>query len=371
MTTDYLEWAKTRADARFNLATSGIAPLPIRDLAFTADDLELNDEAAYGYAPLQRALASKCGVSVDNVVAAVGTTQANHLAMAALLETGDEVLMEHPVYEPLPALARHLGAEVKFFERHLENGFGIDPDEVSRGVTGRTRLIVLTNLHNPTGALTDQRTLERIGAIARDAGARVLVDEVYLEMMWVGSERPHPWMGSAFHLGNEFVITTSLTKAYGLGGLRCGWILAEPDLARRMWRLLDLFIGAASVPAERLGVVALKRLGPIADRAQALLQRNRPLLDRFLRSRHDLDSVPGLGTMSFPRWTAGNIEELCTRLRVKHETTVVPGRFFGLPQHVRIGIGGETTMVAQGLERLATAMDECRSQEAPPARRPG
>jgi hypothetical protein len=336
-----------------------VSPYPIRDLALTLDDLELNGPGGYGYGPLQQALAAKCGVSVDNVVATVGTTQANHLAMAALLGPGDEVVMEHPVYEPLLALARHLGAEVKLFERRLETGFRIDPEEVGRKVGERTRLLVLTNLHNPSGAWTDERALEELGAIARGAGARVLVDEVYLEMMWVGRERAYPWTRSAFHLGNQFITTASLTKAYGLGGLRCGWILAEPELARRMWRLLDLFIGAAPHPAERLSVVALKQLVPIANRAQALLERNRAMLDRFLRARHDLQvATPGLGTVVFPQWTGGNVEELCARLREKYDTTVVPGRFFGMPEHIRIGIGGETEMLAHGLERLSAALDE-------------
>lgn len=349
----YMEWAKTRAQARFNLATSGVHPYPIRELGASLDDLELTGPSLYGYEPLQRALAAKCGVSAERVVAAVGTSLANHLAMAALVGPGDEIVMERPVYEPLLALARYLGAEVKPFERSPGAAFRIDPEEVRRRITARTRLIVFSNLHNPSGSLTDERTLEELGDVAQQAGARVLVDEVYLEMVWDRAAR------SAIHLGSGFVVTGSLTKAYGLGGLRCGWILAEPELARRIWRLGDLFAVIPAHPAERLSVLALQRLDRIAARARSLLETNRALLHRFLDSRDDLSVArPEFGTVAFPRWLGGDTDRLCALLRETYETTVVPGTFFGMPEHFRIGIGGETDEVKAGLERLAAALDD-------------
>ena len=184
LSSEYMEWAKTRAQARFNLASSGILPYPTRELDVTLEDIELTGPSFYGYEPLQRALAAKCGVSVDSVVAAVGTSLANHLAMAALVGPGDEIVMERPTYEPLLALARYLGAEVKQFERRSEAAFPIVSEDVSRRVTARTRLIVISNLHNPSGALTGERTLAELGEVARAVGARILVDEVYLEMVW-------------------------------------------------------------------------------------------------------------------------------------------------------------------------------------------
>jgi aspartate/methionine/tyrosine aminotransferase len=353
LSSEYMEWAKTRADARFNLATSGVSPCPIRELGVTLEDIDVSGPSLYGYEPLQRALAKKCGVSVDSVVAAVGTSLANHLAMAAVVEPGDEVLMEHPVYEPLLALARYLGAQVTRFERRPAAAFRIEPREIARKISGRTRLIVISNLHNPSGALTEEPTLEALRDIARQAGARVLVDEVYLEMLWA-----HPTR-SAFHLGREFIVTGSLTKAYGLSGLRCGWILAEPELAKRMWRLCDLFTVIPAHAAERLSVVALGRLDHVRDRARTLLDRNRALLDRFLDSRPDLlVTRPGFGTVVFPRWAGGDTTRLCDLLRTKYETTVVPGRFFGMPDHFRIGIGGETDMTSAALERLTAALDD-------------
>ena len=350
---DYIEWAKTRSQARFSLATSGVIHYPMAELGATIDDIEISGPSWYGYEPLQQALAAKCGVTTDSVVAATGTSMANYMAMAAILEPGDEALIERPAYDPLVSAASFLGASVKRFEHRFEEGFRVDPSEVERAVTDRTRLIVLTNLHNPTSVLVDNNTLRVVGEITRRAGARVLVDEVYLEALF------DQFPGSAFHLGPEFVSTGSLTKAYGLSGLRCGWILAEPELATRIWRLNDLFGNIPAHPAERLSVIALKRLDAIGARARALLERNRPLLDQFLDSRDDLDAVrPGFGTVVAPRVRRGRVDELCALLREKYETAVVPGSFFEMPDHIRIGIACETETLAAGLERLGAALDE-------------
>jgi len=350
---EYIEWAKTRSGARFNLATSGIPHYPIAELGATIEDIELSGPSWYGYEPLQKALSAKCGVKTENVVAATGTSMANFLAMAAILDPGDEVVIEHPAYDPLVAGAAFLNARIVRFERRFENGFRVDPSELERTVTNRTRLIVLTNMHNPSSALVDNDTLRQIGEIARRVGARVLVDEVYLETLF------DKFPGSAFHQGSEFVATSSLTKAYGLSGLRCGWILAEPELATKIWRLNDLFGNVPAHPPERLSVVALKKLDAIADRARSLLDRNRPVLDQFLDSRDDLETIrPGIGTVVAPRVKRGRVSELCALLREKYETSVVPGTFFEMPDHIRIGIACDPDMLVGGLERLGAALDE-------------
>lgn len=349
----YIEWAKTRAQAKFNLATSGMIHYPITELGAQIDDIELSGPSWYGYQPLQKALATKCGVETENVVAATGTSMANFLAMAAILEAGDEVVVERPAYDPLVSAAGFLGANVKRFERRFEDGFRVDPDAVKQAVTDRTRLIVITNMHNPSSVLIDNDTLRQVGQIARRVGARVLVDEVYLEALF------EKFPGSAFHLGPEFVVTGSLTKAYGLSGLRCGWILAERELATSMWRVNDLFANVSAHPAERLSVVALKKLDAIGARTRALLERNRPLLERFLDSRDDLETIrPGLGTVVAPRLKHGRVDELCSLLREKYETSVVPGAFFEMPDHIRLGFACDTEMLAGGLERLGAALDE-------------
>ena len=353
MNSPYMEWAKLHSGGKYNLASSGVRWYSLKDLPVTLDELEINGPSAYGHPPLQEAIARYFNVSADMVVAAAGASMANHLAMAATFEAGDEILIEHPTYELLLSTAQYLGAKVSRFARREEDGFRLDPRAIERALTPATRLIVLANLHNPSGAFVDNATLAQVGELARSRGARVLVDEVYLEAMF--EQRP----ASAAHLGKEFMVTSSLTKAYGLNGLRCGWVLAEPDLARKMWRLNDLFGVIPAHPAELLSVIAFKHLAHVAASAKALLQDNLALLHRFLDERPELQCPkPEFGSIAFPKLLRGNVETLCARLREKYETTVVPGKFFEMPQRFRLAVGGETMMVQEGLERLGKALAE-------------
>ncbi len=417
-----MEWAKLRSSARFNLATSGLTNVLRTEFPLRLDDLEITG-GGYGYAPLLERIARHTGAPVECIVTADGTSLANHLAMAALLNPGDEVLIEQPGYGPLLDVAHYLGAEVQRIERRFENEFAISLGEMEAALTPATRLVVLTNLHNPSGALLPAETLRAVGELAERVGARVLVDEVYLEMLpgernWtsgssslrggrVGSlshlveSRPGPFAHSAtpartsrpssrcegsaetppndglttrpprrdelplvqdlgsFSLGKNFVVTSSLTKAYGLSGLRCGWILAAPEVAQRIRLLHDLFAATRAHPAERMSVVAFDRLDLFRDRTRQLLATNRPLLDAFLDSRSDLECVrPPAGTVVFPRLRRGDPAAFFKLLREKYETSVVPGEFFEAPRHFRLGIGGETENLRGGLERLGAALDE-------------
>ena len=355
----YMEWAKLHSQARFSLATSGIMNVPASDFPMPEGPIEITAAGGYGYTPLQQRIARHAGVSADCIVAAAGTSMANHLAFAALLNPGDEVLIEHPTYGLLLDQARYLGARIRRFRRRAEADFAVDLAEMEAALGSQTRLIVLSNLHNPTGALIPETTVRAIGEMALRIGAHVLLDEVYLEMPGL-QER------SAFHLGpelsakrNPFLITSSLTKAYGLSGLRCGWIIAAPELARRIWRLNDLFGANAAHPAEQLSVVAFDHLQKFHARAAALLSANRALLETFLDSRRDLRcSRPPAGTVFFPELLSGEMEAFVRLLREKYETSVVLGSFFEMPQHFRIGVGGRTDELRAGLEKLGAALDE-------------
>jgi len=353
MSSEYMRWAKTRAQATYGLAVSGVANYPLSELPVKIEDLAISGPSAYGYEPLQNALAKKCSVETACVVPATGTSLANFLAMSAMIESGDEVLIEHPAYDPLLSVASYLGAEIRRFRREAENGFQIDMRDLERGISSRTRLIVLTNLHNPSNAYIDEATLRQVGEIARSVGARVLVDEVYLDAMFAAAPR------SSFHLGREFVVTTSLTKAFGLSGLRCGWILAEPDLAKRLWGLVDITFGIPAHSAELLSCIALANLDQIAQRSIALLNENRAVLNEFLDRRDDLEvHRPGVGTVVFPRLKSGKVDELCVLLREKYDATVVPGKYFELPDHFRLGYACAPEMFVEGISRLTKALDE-------------
>ena len=356
---EYLEWAKLYSPAKFNLATSGIMSYPLSGLPVSIADLEINGKTIYGYQPLLERMAHRCGVATDCVVTTNGTSMANHLTMAAILEPGDEVLIERPTYGLLLEVASYLGANIVRFDRRAEGGYQVDLDELRSKVTAKTRLIMLTNLHNPSGAFTDESTMIQIGEIAAKAGARVMVDEVYLDLV-PESEFTSPTR-TCVRFGDQFVVTNSLTKAYGLSGIRCGWILAEPTLAKRIWRLNDLFNATPVHPGELLSVIALDHLAKVGDRAKEILRVNRSALDAFLDRRSDLEVFrPKWGTIVFPRLKHGSVDRFCEFLRVHYETSVVPGRFFEMPDHFRIGLGGDPAMTADALSQLSKALDAYR-----------
>ena len=278
---------------------------------------------------------------------------ANHLAMATILEPGDEVLIEHPAYGPILDVAQYLQANVKRFLRIKEIGWAVDPQAILNCITPKTRLIVITNLHNPTSALTPDSVLREIGDIARSVGALVLVDEVYLDAVYQRTPR------TSFHLGPEFVVTSSLTKVYGVSGLRCGWVLAHPDLAWKMRRLNDLYSATPVYPGLLLSVAAFKHLNRLREKARRIVDADRKLLRNFLVRQSALSAVwTDWGTTSFVGLRADNADDFLERLRAEFDTSVVPGRFFEIPDHFRIGMGVNTEVFAEGLDRIGRALGE-------------
>jgi aspartate/methionine/tyrosine aminotransferase len=341
---DYMYWAKTRAPVTYHLGSSEVPHFRLDRFPIEIADLELSGASHYRYPPLREAIARKCGVTPDRVVMADGTSMANMLAMAALIEPGDEVLAEQPAYEPMLAAARFLGAKLRQFRRKGP-AFALDSAVISAALTPQTRLILLTNLHNPSGNLADNDCLRAVA----DLGIPILIDEVYLD----AAGQP-----TAHLLGDNIIATSSLTKVYGLSGLRCGWILAAPALAEKMWRLNELFGVAQAHADERLSCLALARLAEIATASQAHLPRNRALANAFFAARPDLEAAPMVHNVTaFPRLLSGDPDVLNDLLRSQYDTSIVPGRFFGLADHFRIGIGGPTEIVEEGLARLGAALD--------------
>jgi aspartate/methionine/tyrosine aminotransferase len=348
LSTQYMPWAKRRSHAKYNLATSGVAHWKLRDLPIKIEDLEISGQSFYGFEPLQNALSKHCGVPANRIVAATGTSMANYLAMASVLKPGDEVLIEHPTYELIVDVALLIGAKIRRFKRSLST-FSVDLSSIKDALSPATKLIAISNLHNPTGAMTDEATMTGLGSL----GVRVMVDEVYLDAAFEQAPR------SAGLLGDQFIVTSSLTKVYGLSGLRCGWILAEPSLAERMWQLNDKFGNIPAHMAELASVIALGELPRIAQNVRARLDANRAALWKFLDSRADLEVFrPPFGTIVFPRLKRGSVDQMCDLLITKYETTVVPGRFFDMPDHFRIGIGGDLEPLEEGLRSLGLALDE-------------
>ena len=351
---DYMHWFKYQKPVRFSLSSSEVPHFRLDSLPLSIADLDLDGASHYRYAPLRQAIADRHGVAPGMVVTANGTSMANFLAMATLITPGDEVIFEQPTYAPMLSAAQFLGADVRRADRIEEDGFRLDLDRLEQLAGPQTRLIVITNLHNPTGALTSEEDLKAIGNIAERCGARLLVDEVYLDSAFP----PRP---TSALLGPQFVVTSSLTKVYGLSGLRCGWILAEPELAERMWRLNDLFGVNQPHQSETLSCFAFDHLDAIASGNAERLSTNRALFNEFVVTRNDVECMPAEhGITVFPRWTRGDTEPLHMLLREEYDTSIVPGRWFDMPERFRVGLGGDTETLQEGLRRLGLAMDELK-----------
>src|SRR5918993_578711 len=346
----YMEWAKTRPAVRWDLAISNVLGCTIEDLPGAAEALALGGRNDSGYEPLLEAIARQYGVRPSQVTTAQGTSGANFLVYAALLAHGDEVLVERPGYDPLMGAARLLGANIIQFDRPADNHFALDPARVKATITPRTKLIVITSPHNPSSTVADPDALRQIGEFAAGAGAHVLVDEVYLDATSRSTR-------TSASLGDHFIVTSSLTKSYGLAGLRCGWILSSEVVAARLRRARDVVDGTGSIVAERLSVLAFEHLDQLHARSRAVLDGNLPLVRDFLQSRSELACPPPTGgTVVFPRLR--NVDDTSTfaaRLLSERDTAVVPGHFFQTPGHFRLGFSGSTDQLRGGLERVGAA----------------
>jgi aspartate/methionine/tyrosine aminotransferase len=354
----YMRWAKEHAAARYNLANSGLLGCATADLDLEPGDLQVNGANRDGYPPLLAAIAAQYGVNPEQVVTAPGTSGANFLAFAALVEPGDEVLVEQPTYEPLLAALGFLGARIRRFSRRFETGYGLDLDEIRSLLAGGTasagavRLVVLANPHNPSGVLLPPGEVAALARLAAEAGAHLLVDEVYRDI-WFEDAAP-----SHVHLGPNVLATSSLTKSYGLSGLRCGWILAAPEVARRLRLTKDLMEAVDSVPSDTLAAAAFRQLPRLAARSRALLDPNMVQVRDFLAAHDEwLETVvPARSMTVFPRLHQEETSEpLHDWLRAR-ETSIVPGSFFESPRHFRLGFAVEPENVERGLEALSAGL---------------
>ena len=353
----YMRWAKTRPRVTYDLASSGLMPVTTRELlgdVMASEAFEISGPTDEGLIPLREAIAARYGTTTDSVSIASGASGANFQAMLALLEPGDDALIESPAYDPLIAAARAAGANVVHFERSVSKGFALDPYTVRTALTPATKLIVISNAHNPSGSMSGRDAIEQVGIMAEAIGARVLVDEVYAEAQHDDATLPKP----AATLGDVFVSTNSLTKAYGLAGLRCGWIIASPSVSARLRAIRDVIDGSGPYVAERLSLTAFEQIDRLRSRARKILSENLSVVRAMAQANPRLEWIePAAGTTAFPRIKGiDDAREFVERLIRDHDTIVVPGGFFQAPQHIRVSFGGKPEMVKEATNKLDRAL---------------
>ena len=355
----YMSWAKGIPTARSNMARSGLEPCPPGLLRLSARDLATNHPAGYGWPPLLQALGRRYGVAPGRVLTVSGgTSLANWVACAAALDGAApdaEVIVERPTYEPLLRIPETMGCAIRRLDRWFEEGWRIDPGRFASLVTPRTRLAIVTNLHNPSGARIDPGVLGEMARVLDRVGAYLLVDEVYLECL-SGARRGE----SSVHAGPNVIATSSLTKAYGLDGLRAGWILGPRRLIARAGTIHDLLGVNGVAPGDRMTLAALRNMAAIRRRSRSILGPNLERVKRFLARETRLSAhLPPGGNVLFARLPAGlDSGRFARHLVRRYGTLVVPGRFFESPRFIRMSFGCSPAALARGLKALSRTLDD-------------
>ena len=357
---EYLSWAKSLPRMDINLARSGIDHCPASLLGLRARDLVTTLPVKYGYGPLLEAIARRYGVATAQVLTlSGGTSFANYVACAAALDgcgPRTEVIVERPTYEPLLKIPRALGYRIRRLERRFAQRYEVDLDHFSSLITARTRLAIVTNLHNPSGMRIPIATLQKMARLLDRVGGYLLVDEVYLECLFRGHPR------SCVHAGPNVLVTNSLTKAYGLDGLRAGWILGPRSLIRRAGQINDYMTNNGVAPGEQMALAAFRRLRAIDRRAHTILDGNLERVRRYFDREPRLQAhLPEGGNVIFPRLrTGGDTSRLVRRLAMRYSTAVVPGYMFEAPEHVRLSFGCAAPKLERGLRNISLALDDLR-----------
>jgi aspartate/methionine/tyrosine aminotransferase len=349
----HLSWLEAHKGAKFNLGSSSVLTLTLEEVGPLNPDQQVGAANPGGDPELVELISRTYGAPGENVLVTNGAGEANSLVAMTQVVKGCDVLVERPVYQSLVEVSRFLGANVTYFRRRPAGGFGIDIEELKDKMSRRCRLVILSNLHNPSCAMLDTGVLRGIAQVAADKGATVLCDEVYLDC--AGKNAPPPMAT----LADNAVSTNSLSKAYGAGGFRMGWMLASPTLLRAAKRLRDHVTIAPNRIGEEVAKNLLRRRDEVLARTHDITSANTAVMERWVGSRKDVEWVrPPAGTVCFPRIKKRiPTVEIAGMFYERENGLVCPGEFFGAPGFFRIGLGGRTDMMGPGLEALGRVLD--------------
>lgn len=353
----YLEWIKqSLLEVKYDLASSGVRPVSREEFSVNPSRIELHGNQFEGTSELRELLAARLRVPVKNLFLCEGASMGIALCAFALIRQGEEVLLEVPNYEPLYRIPVALEANIKILDRLFEKRFQVDMEAFERRISRSTRVVLLTNCHNPSGVAISPEKLQAIGQIAKAHGAKVVCCEVYRELMFGGSLPP------AFHFGDHMVSIGSLSKSYGLPGIRLGWVVAEEKLVDTLRRLRNYFTNYIAFPTQSIAVQALEQADPLLDRSKRIAQKGMEILGSWIADRDDLAWVPpDGGTICFVKLLGGiDSLHLSNHLKQKYSTLVVPGDFFWAKGYMRIGFGIDEAVLQTGLRNLGAALDELR-----------
>jgi aspartate/methionine/tyrosine aminotransferase len=354
----------------WDIAESGIYPLTTSELlellpenVRTAArdellDLRLGYTEARGTARLRSTIAETYeGVSPDDVLVTTGAIEANFLLFTTLLQPGDHVVAVYPAYQQLYSVAKAIGCEVTPWEVGRQQGrFAFDIDALERLVRPDTKMIVINTPHNPTGAILSEADLARIYDLAESVSALVLCDEAY---RWLDLPEGPPLAPPMRNLGPRAISVGTVSKPFGMPGLRIGWIAATEQIARDCWSTRDYTSLSPAGPSDFLATLAIRHRDALIARNHEIVSRNLETADRWFAEHAGLAAWdrPRGGLLALVRYSAAAPSaEVAERLAADYSVMLAPGSAFGYEGHLRIGIGQRPDIFAEGLRRTAVCL---------------
>jgi len=352
---EHIAWSKARASLhRYSLADSAIATPDLRALGLP-HAAEMPPEGYRAQAELERLIGERIGAPGGRVLLTAGASEANACALAALLSPGDEVLAERPGYEPHRAAARLFGAAVRAFDRPMGEGPGgaarpgALAEAVEQALGPGTRLVVLSDLHNPGGAALDEQDARVLDALAAQRGFRVLCDETFRDAGRLSC-------GTRAALSGRWLATASLTKVYGLGGLRIGWVAGDAATLAACETAQDALTVQPSLLSIALARALVPHLDALRARTHAILSANHAAFGRLAARQRHLAGPPVTGLTTWREFgVEGEGDRFAAFAGARFDLALARGGFFGRPRGVRVALGGEPAAFAAALEVLEAA----------------
>ena len=374
---EYMAWAKAVPEgARYNLTASGMAdavlsaphgdvappavPHPVTDGQVSwADAMARRDVGWAATETLTQAVAERYDVEPDLVTPTLGASLAITHVLMALVRAGDHVVVERPTYEPLHRAPEILGAQVSRLERTLDDGWSVVPERLAQLLTSRTKVVMLTNLHNPSGVATSAANLREVAELAARVGAMVLVDEVYLDFDFDTDAEAQ--VQPACRVAPNCISWSSTTKAFGHSALRSGWIVsADPDAARAIRAASDYLHVYPPAASGILGARVLRDAEAYQRRAQATAAAGRRVIERWVEAESRVQwHPPSFGITSLVKLPDRMSDTaFVEHLRERYETQVVPGSMFEAAGFIRVSFGIDPGTLEQGLANISAALDD-------------
>lgn len=344
----------------YNLTETGLHPYRMDELFSAGEIAELaSQRLGYGQtdgAPRLRETIAQLypGAGPANILVTNGSAESNLLAVWSHLEPGDEIVLMLPNYMQIWGLANSFGIQVKPFHLRQDLDWGPDMDELKRQVTSKTKMIFLCNPNNPTGAVLSEQAMDDIVDLARHVGAWVYVDEIYRGAELEGEETPSFYGRYKY---DKIVVDGGLSKAYGLPGLRMGWLVGPEEFIANAWAYHDYTTISTGIVSQWIAerVLQPEMREKVLKRNRGMLKENIHVLREWIESHKGLFSFipPRAGAMAFIRYEMDiNSRELSTRLRKEKSVFIMDGDCFGMDGYIRIGFGPEKEYLEAGLQRI-------------------